>query len=504
MATQNRRRFLQTTTGAAAAISLSRAFSAAPQSQRPNFIFMYTDDQRWDAMSVVQKEQGDRARFPWFKTPNMDRLAAEGVRFRNAFVVNSLCSPSRACFLTSRYSHVNGVANNHTPFPVDNVTHATVLRAAGYTTGYFGKWHMDNQTGKRPGFDFSVSQVGHGRYPDCPLEVNGVSTPTKGWIDDVVTDYAIQFIKDNKDKPFSMVVGFKSPHDPRQPAERNKDLFAGEEPRPAINRDCRPPYVSEAPLSVAAPAKKTKAAKKAKKAAPAAGAGRPGTNYESIRNYFRCIAGVDQNVGRILATLDELKLADNTVVIYCSDNGYYLGEHMLGDKRSAYDESLRIPLLMRWPKLALKGKTIDEMVLNIDLAPTLIDLAGATVPATMQGRSWRPLLEGKAASWRDAFFYEYFYEKGMPRTPMVLAVRTENAKLIKYPGHDDWTELFDLKNDPYEMRNLAKDAASKDLLTRMEAEFDKQSKAVEFKVPAWADKPGDEKPAAEKPVAEKK
>jgi len=451
------------------------------KSQRPNFIFLYTDDQRWDAMSVVQKEQGARARFPWFKSPNMDRLAAEGVRFRNAFVVNSLCSPSRACFLTSRYSHFNGVANNRTPFPVDSVTHATLLRAAGYTTGYFGKWHMDNQRGQRPGFDFSASHIGQGRYLDCPFEVNGQETPTKGWIDDVVTDYAVQFIKDNKAKRFSMVIGFKSPHDPRQPAERNKDLFAGEEPRPAANADCRPPFLLEPGPTVTRPGKKAAAAKKAK-------AGRPGSNFENIRNCFRCLAGVDQNVGRILDTLDQLGLAENTVVIYCSDNGYYFGEHSLGDKRSAYDESLRIPMLLRWPKLGDKGKTADEMILNIDLAPTLLDLAGVTIPATMQGRSWRPLLEGRPGEWRKAFFYEYFYERGMGRTPTTLAVRTETAKLIKYPGHDDWTELYDLKADPDEKKNLARDPAHKDLLEPMQAEFDRQAKAVQFQIPEWADK----------------
>jgi arylsulfatase A-like enzyme len=462
--------------GALSVASLGRRAGAAPSSpaaggalSRPNFLFMYTDDQRWDAMSVVQREHGEHARFPWFKTPNMDRIAAEGIRFRNAFVVNSLCSPSRACFLTSQYSHLNGVANNHTPFPVDNVTHATCLRAAGYRTGYFGKWHMDGQKGQRPGFDFSAGQIAHGRYEDCPFEVNGTPTPTKGWVDDVVTDYAIRFIKDNKSRPFSMVVGFKSPHDPRTPPERLKGLFAGEEPRPAANADCRAPYMPEAQ--------------------PKAKAKRPGTNFENIRNYFRCLAGVDENVGRLLKALDDEGLAENTLVVYCSDNGYYLGEHGLGDKRSAYDESLRIPLLVRWPKLGVKGKTIDEMVLNIDLAPTLLDLAGVAVPPTMQGASWRSLFEGRPADWRKAFFYEYFYETGMGRTPTVLAVRAETAKLIKYPGHDEWTELFDLKADPYEKQNLARDAAHKELLAQMEAEFDRQARAVEFRIPEWADKP---------------
>src|SRR3977135_2054119 len=152
--------------------------------RKPNFLFVYTDDQRWDAMGVVQREQGEKARFPWFQTPNMDRLAAEGVRFRNAFVTLSLCAPSRAAFLTGRYNHLNGVIDNHTPFPEDNVTHASLLRAAGYATAYIGKWHMDGQRGQRPGFDYSASFIGQGRYVDCPIEINGKPTETKGLVDE--------------------------------------------------------------------------------------------------------------------------------------------------------------------------------------------------------------------------------------------------------------------------------------------------------------------------------
>src|SRR6185436_18648147 len=217
-----------------------------------------------------------------------------------------------------------------------------------------------------------------------------------------------------------------------------------------------------------------------------------GPRANMMRNYFRTIAGVDENVGRVLNALDELGLAANTMVVYSSDNGFYLGEHGLADKRSAYDESMRIPLLLRYPPLGLKGKTNDALVLNIDLASTFLDYAGITIPSSMQGKSWRPLLEAASRStapkWRTSFFYEYFYERNFA-FPTTLALRTETAKLIKYPGHDDWTELFDLKTDPYEISNLAHDAGAKPLLDKMESEYEQESQRVDFKVPDYADKP---------------
>jgi arylsulfatase A-like enzyme len=437
--------------------------------RKPNFLFIYTDDQRWDAMGVVQREQGEHARFPWFRSPNMDRLAAGGVRFRNAFCTCSLCAPSRAAFLTGRYNHLNGITNNHTPFPEDSVTHATLLRAAGYKTAYIGKWHMGQQRGQRPGFDYSASFVGQGRYNDCPVEINGVSTPTKGWIDDVDTAFAIDWMKQNRDKPFSMVVGFKSPHTPRggnNLPERLRNLYAGETSRPAPNMGTPPIYhpVDEA-------------------------TGKPpvGLAANSVHlDYLRHVSGADENLGKLLDALDELGLADDTVVVYSSDNGYYLGEHGLGDKRSIYEESLRIPMLVRYPRLFGKGLVVDEMVLNIDLAPTLLDLAGVAVPSEMQGASWKSLAAGqKSPQWRQSFLAEYFYESGVS-VPTIVGVRTDNAKLVKYPGHEEWTEVFDLKLDPYEMHNLATDPAA---TAKLGAELDAQIKATQYAVPANADKP---------------
>ena len=446
--------------------------SSCAEVSRPNFLFVYTDDQRYDALSIVQREQGERGRFPWFRTPHMDRLAAEGVRFRNAFVVNSLCAPSRAVVLTSRYNHHNGIASNFRPFPTNNVTHATLLRAAGYTTAYIGKWHMDSQR-ERPGFDYHASFIGHARYVDPPFIVDGKDTPTKGWIDDLSTDYAIDFMRRQKGgaKPWSLVVGFKSPHGPFDPPARAKDRFAGEKARPVPNLGSPAPYLGEAGK---------------KRAAEAA---------DDVRvnlDYFRCISAADDCLGRLLDALDALGFATNTVVVYTSDNGFYAGEHGLGDKRSAYDESLRIPFLVRYPALgaAARGRSVDEMVLNLDFAPTLLDFAGVPVPKEMQGRSWRPLLSGERVAWRDDWFDEYFAEKQQgSKVPDITAARTTDAKLIKYPGHDDWTELFDLRADPHEMRNLFSDPAHAALRTRLEAAHERLVRETGYRVPDFVDRP---------------
>ena len=444
-------------------VLVARAVTAAePQMpQHPNFLFIYTDDQRWDAFGAVQKEQGEKARFPWFQTPNMDRLISQGTRFRNAFATSSLCSPSRACFLTGRYNHLNGVVNNHTPFPLDSVTYATLLKDAGYTTGYIGKWHMAEQI-ERPGFVYSASYPGHGAYVDAKFLVNQKPSDVKGYVDDVATDFAVDFLQQNKEKPFALVVGFKSPHDPREPAPRNKTLYEGESLRPAVNQSVLAPYIQSTRMKRA-------------------------LNDPKVLDYFRCLNGVDQNLGRIMEKLDELGLSKNTIVIYASDNGYLFGEHGLGDKRAAYEESVHIPFIVRLPGATGGGKALDDIVLNIDLAPTLLDYAGVAIPKEMQGRSIRPLLEGKqVADWRKSFFYEYFYEKNFD-TPTIIGLRTWGSKLIKYPGHDEWTELFDLSQDSYELKNQYLNPDYNTMGTKLEAELQAESRNVGYVVPACAD-----------------
>nr|WP_309690624.1 sulfatase-like hydrolase/transferase [Armatimonas sp.] len=433
------------------------------QPNRPNIIVIYTDDQRWDALGVVQKEHGSKGRFPWIKTPNLDKLAAESTRFRNAFVVNSLCAPSRATLLTGQYGHTNGIVNNHTPFSEKNVTVATLLTSAGYRTGYVGKWHMGSQR-ERPGFDFAASFIGQGKYDDCPFVVNGKDTPTKGWIDDVSTDYALQFIKESVGKPFFLVLGFKTAHGPFSPPPSHANDYANDTARPVPNLGLAPVYASERK-------------------------GNPDPNALN-RGYFRCLSAMDDCVGKLLAAID-----DNTVVIFASDNGFYLGEHSLGDKRTAYDESLRIPLIVRLPRAQRSPQKVDAIALNVDIAPTVLEFAGVAVPKAMHGHSLVPLLAGKKpADWRKAFFYTYFFEKGFA-APTTQAVRTDAAKLVQYPGHPEWTEVFDLKADPYETKNLARDPSAAGLRMALEQEFERQRKAINFEIPAFADKPGAADPA---------
>jgi arylsulfatase A-like enzyme len=439
---------------------------AETSSNRPNIVFLYADDWRWDCLGVVQREQGDKARFPWLETPHLDRLAAEGMRFRNSFVVISLCSPGRACVLTSRYSHLNGIIGNSQPLPPAAPNFAKQLQQAGYATAYCGKYHLDNQQ-VRPGFDHVASFIGQGKYWDCPILFHGKLTPTQGWIDDVSTEYAIKFLDEQKEKaqPFFLWLGFKSPHGPRggeNLPERFRGLYADAESRDVPNLDVPAIFNVETQRKAGQAAKKNR-------------------GYPGHRAYMQHITAIDEEIGRVVDALEKNGQWENTIVIVASDNGYYLGEHGLGDKRSAYDESLRVPLLIRLPgDESPHGTTCDAMALNIDYAPTILDFAGAQPLPDAQGHSLRQLASGKVPDeWQSSFFYEYFKEPQY-LSPTVLAVRTTTHKLITYPGHEEWTEVFDLANDPYETQNLVSDAGLKKQLQDV---FDARSKAVAFRMP---------------------
>lgn len=423
---------------AAASLSWVAGLTAAAAEPRPNFLVIVPDDHRWDAIGYMQERiagEGRVARFPWFvgRSPGLDRLAREGLRFTNGFVTFSLCSPSRASMLTGQHPHRTGILDNETYFPENAVTYATVLRDAGYSTAYFGKWHMRDQLA-RPGFDHVATFLGQGNYYGNTFYVNGAPVWQDGWVDDVSTDYLLDFLgrRTENAPPFLAFIGFKTPHDNRTPPQRHATLFSENAPLAVPNLSINPPY------------------------RPGANAG---TALTDNRNYFRCLVGADDNVVRVLDKLDQLGLARNTVVIYISDNGYYLGEHGLGDKRSAYEESMRVPFLIRYPAEQGQSRDVPQLALNIDIAPTLLDLAGLPIPSWMQGRSLAPLLRGEPApaDWPVSFLFQYARDPAYPTsTPAMLAYRTVGGeKLIHYPYDSSWTEVFDTASDPYEMNNLA-------------------------------------------------
>ena len=367
------------------------------------------------------------------------------MRFRNAFVTLSLCSPSRAAILTGRYNHLNGIINNSTAFPTSTPTYASRLRDAGYVTGMVGKWHMGSQSA-RPGFDFSASFIGQGNYNDTTFYVNGLATPTTGWVDDVSTDYALAFINSNYTNAFALHLGYKTTHCPHTPPDWAANLYDTSVSRDVPNLNVPPPYRTNIAVN----------------------------SETAKRNYHRCLTAVDADIGRILDRLDQLGLTTNTMVIFLGDNGFYLGEHGLGDKRSLYEESMRIPMLVRYPRLITQPAARDELVLNIDIAPTILDLAGLAVPPDMQGRSWRPWLAGgPATDWRQSFLAEYILETGYA-IPTTVAVRTSGAKLTFWPGNPEWSEMFDLTNDRYEVTNLFNLPAYQPMRDSLRAEFDRQ------------------------------
>lgn len=422
----------------------------AAEPRKPNVLLIISDDHRHDALGVVQRELGDKANYPFFESPSLDRLASGGVRFRNAFVTHSLCSPSRATMLTGLHSNQHGITHNALPFTSTD-TWPALLSKNGWATGYFGKWHMGAQR-ERPGFEDVATFVGQGVYEDCPLLVNGRETPTKGWVDDMVTDYAIDFIKEHNDGPFAMVVGYKTPHSKRTSPPRLADRW----------RDAK----------VAEPESWNDVVPWRKGRTPQAW----DPQQPDRLAYFQTLAGMDENIGRLLDTLDAEGLADDTLVIYLGDNGYYLGEHGLGDKRTAYEESIRIPMILRYPRRLPEPQVRDEMVLNLDLAATILDFCGLEPAWEQSGRSMAPLLAAAPGEvpWRESFLYQNYEDPNYPKETFDLfAVRDRSHKYVEVPKRPRWNQLFDLENDPKEVRNLFGDPAQKDLLAKMQGEMRK-------------------------------
>lgn len=436
---------------------------------RPNIVLILMDDLRWDDIGC--------SGHPFVKTPHIDRLAREGAMFQNAFATTPLCSPSRASFLTGLYAHVHGIVDNVDRSPESHLlkTFPQGLQAAGYETAYIGKWHMGNDDTRRPGFNHWVSIKGQGVYHNPELNVNGQTFKVQGYVTDVFSDRAVEFIERSHDQPFCLYLAHKAVHpdltqfndgtvsDPGAgifvPAERHKDLYAGEpvprrpsfrdtlEGKPALQRRI-------GDLSPLGP--------------------QTATNDETVRNRLRMLMSVEEGVGRMLAALERSNQLDRTLVIFTSDHGYFYGEHGLSvERRLAYEETIRIPLLMRYPPLIAAGSKPAEMVLSIDLAPTLLELGGAATEARLHGRSLVPLLRGARSNWRKSVLIEYFSDKVFPRMLNMgyQAVRTERHKYIHYTQLEGMDELYDLQADPYELTNVIAEPASKPLLGQMQAEL---------------------------------
>ncbi len=430
-----------------------------PDTQPKNVIFILVDDMRYDAMGFVGH--------PFLKTPHIDALAAAGTNFANTFVTTSLCSPSRASILTGQYMHNHRVVDNNDLAPPGTVFFSQYLKAAGYQTAFIGKWHMGGASDDpRPGFDHWVSFRGQGHYrspgPRYTLNVNGERVPQRGYITDELTDYAVDWLGEiDHDKPFFLYLSHKAVHANFEPAERHRDLFAD--------------------VEIAEPATQANT--------PENNRGKPmwvrnqrnswhGVDYpyhsdldvkEYYRQYCRTLVAVDESLGRIMAYLKEHDLTDSTAVMIMGDNGFLFGEHGLIDKRNAYEESMRVPLVISAPGVLEPGSTVDSVVANIDIAPTILELAGLDRPDTMDGMSFLPVATGrmKPDHWRRFLLYEYYWEWNFPHTPTTFALRGDRYKFIQYHGIWDIDELYDLQNDPQERDNLINDPDHAELVREL-------------------------------------
>ncbi|MBZ9647757.1 sulfatase [Sphingobium sp. 3R8] len=432
----------------------------APQPKPTNMIFVLVDDLRYDAMGFLT---------PGLQTPNIDRLAKDGVYFPNAVVTSSLCSPSRATILTGQTARNHGVVDNNNSSEEGLTFFPQYLQQAGYQTGFFGKWHMGFDTdAPRPGFDKWVSFKGQGTYfpteqlsPEKVaagdrqmLNVDGSHVKRTGYITDELTDYAMNWLEKGRDKskPFFLYLSHKAVHSDPLPPDRYKaqysdlkitlpasmaDTLENNAGKPLWVRNQRNswhgadfPYHTNNPMT------------------------------EQVRDYYRTLSPVDESLGRILAYLKKNHLDKNTMVVFYSDNGFLIGEHGLIDKRNAYEPSVRVPMIVWAPGMVPKGVTNPAVVRNLDLAPTFLDIAHVAKPAQMEGKSFLPVAEGKIdeKTWNPGdFVYEYYWEWSFPQTPTTFAIERDRVKYIQYHGVWELEELYDLKSDPDEMHNLIED-----------------------------------------------
>ena len=450
----------------------------------PNVLLIMADDHAPAAFSTYGSKLNT--------TPNLDRIAAEGLRLDRCFCTNAICTPARASVHTGKYSHTTGIKTLN---DVIDQTHETtvgmLLNDAGYQTAFVGKWHLGHGGHSDPaGYDFWSVLPGQGKYYDPELTEMGQPITESGYVTDILTDKALGWLsKRDTERPFFLVCAHKAPHDPFQPNPKDRGLFADESiPEPATFNDG---YENRAAAASMATEKVELMHLKNHVPDPVpAGLSaeeQKAWNYQSfMRNYLRCVASIDENAGRLLDFLDENELTDDTIVIYTSDHGFFLGDHGWYDKRFMYEESIRIPFLMRYPRAIQPGTTSDRIALNVDFAPTILDYAGAAVPQDMQGRSLRALAEGRAPSdWRTSMYYRYWMHLAHFNIPAHYGIRTERYKLIHYYGEalgsagaidesttPEW-ELFDLENDPRELVNIYDDPANAELIGILKSELER-------------------------------
>ncbi|MFG0328398.1 MAG: sulfatase/phosphatase domain-containing protein [Phycisphaerales bacterium] len=467
---------------------VAESAATSSDSPRPNILFIFTDDHATHAISSYGSVMNE--------TPNIDRIAREGMRFENCFVTNSICAPSRAVILTGMHSHHNGVITNAESFDGSQRTFPKLLREAGYETAIMGKWHLKSDP---TGFDFWEVLIGQGPYYNPPLKTAAGVVQHEGYTTEIITDRALEWLDErDDDRPFMLMVQHKAPHRNWQPAPEHLHLYDSVDiPEPATLFDAYEGRASGAKhqemtiaehmypsdLKLTPPGNLTpeqlevwnaayEPKNEAFRAANLEGDDLVRWKYQRyIKDYLRSIRSVDDHVGRILDYLDESGLAENTIVIYSSDQGFYLGDHGWYDKRWMYEESLRMPFLVRWPGQIAPNSTNEDLVQNLDFAPTFLDVAGAEIPGDLQGRSLAPLMRGDTpADWRESIYYHYYEYPAVHMVPRHYGVRTESHKLIHYYQINEW-ELFDLERDPDELRSVHDDPDYASIRRRLESEL---------------------------------
>ncbi len=463
--------------------------SSLTEPEHPNILFIFTDDHSANAISAYGSVINE--------TPNIDRIAAEGMRFQNCFVTNSICAPSRATILTGTYNHINGQITNRETFDGSQITFPKLLQNAGYQTAMIGKWHLRSAP---TGFDFWRVLIGQGPYYNPPIRTDRDTVRIEGYTTDIITDLALDWMEEerDKDRPFMLMYQHKAPHRRWDPGPDHLNLYddvdipepptlfddySGRSSAASLQNMQISENLAARDLKIVPPPELTPEQLAAWEAAykpkneeirnnPLEGEELTRWKYQRyIKDYLRAVASVDDNIGRILDYLEESGLAENTIVIYNSDQGWYLGEHGWYDKRWMYEESLRTPFIVKWPGHIEPGTVNHDFVSNVDFAATFLDLAGVPVPEKMQGKSLKPVFLGETpVDWRKSHYYQYYEYPASHCVQRHYGVRTERYKLIYFYLLDEW-ELFDLEEDPNELNSVYDDPQYASIVTDMKIEL---------------------------------